>query len=41
MKDYYAILKVAKSASRNEIKAAYRKLAFNPLAEFPGLEPGE
>ena len=28
MKDYYAILEVAESASHDEIKASYRKLAF-------------
>ncbi|MEA3436391.1 MAG: DnaJ domain-containing protein, partial [Thermodesulfobacteriota bacterium] len=28
MKDYYAIMGVSENASRDEIKAAYRKLAF-------------
>ncbi len=28
MKDYYAILEVVESASPDEIKSAYRKLAF-------------
>lgn len=38
MRDYYAILRVARSASNTEIKAAYRRIA---LAVHPDVNKGD